>query len=308
MSLKIQINNQNIPCEQISINKSIESLADSFSATTPLNPAEITTGVVKITLGEVLIFTGWIDQISQNITGDNNQTKISGRSKSTDIIDSRITATIHNKTLFEIAKEIFAKFNQNITTTETTTVVDKFAITCESAFEALSQLTKQQNLIMIEQPSGDVVLTTKAKINKTYLKLNHSNLETLNISQNLASQFHKYEVKNSPNTSSLQPGSSAFISTATDPQVRATRVVETIADKLTTPDACKQRANELKSNAANKSITATATSMGFGTNNEIWQVNSVYSVAGVNMTLVSATFNQTGNNQTTSLNFEKHNG
>lgn len=251
---------------------------------------------------------GHINSVDHATPANNNMITFTGRSMSQDIIDSRITHTAHNQTLAELATALFAQFEQTFTTKITTKPVKDFSIVAESAFEKLNQLAKQQNLLFIENSDGSVDLVEPANVDNSHLNLNASNLSDFKVRENLSVFFYKNTVKTNPGKDNLEPyvhGNHKF--TLQVDNVRKTRIQEVIADLLTDEQACFDRAKEIVSLAKAQSIGATGTSKGWlNPDGKLWQPNSLYTIQGTKLLLASATFNQTGNNRTTSLTFKGH--
>jgi prophage tail gpP-like protein len=263
---------------------------------------------VKISIDDVNIMVGHINSVDHATPANNNMITFTGRSMSQDIIDSRITHTAHNQTLAELATALFAQFEQTFTTKITTKPVKDFSIVAESAFEKLNQLAKQQNLLFIENSDGSVDLVEPANVDNSHLNLNASNLSDFKVRENLSVFFYKNTVKTNPGKDNLEPyvhGNHKF--TLQVDNVRKTRIQEVIADLLTDEQACFDRAKEIVSLAKAQSIGATGTSKGWlNPDGKLWQPNSLYTIQGTKLLLASATFNQTGNNRTTSLTFKGH--
>lgn len=251
---------------------------------------------------------GHIDSIDHATPANNNMITFTGRSMSQDIIDSRITHTSYNQTLDELATTLFAKFEQTFTTKIATKPVEDFSIVAESAFESLNQLAKQQNLLFIENSDGSVELVEPANVDNSHLNLNATNLSNFKFSENLSAFFYKNTVKTNPGKDNLEPNiHNNHKFTLQIDNVRKTRIQEVIADSLTNEQACEDRANEIVSLAKAQSIGATGTSRGwFNPDGKLWQPNSLYTIKGKKLLLASTTFNQSGNNRTTSLIFKGH--
>ena len=306
-NIKLTIGTEQILAQQLSITKTIDALCDTFNLQIPFKQLSVQSQV-KISIGEVDIMVGHINSINHATPANNNTITFTGRSMSQDIIDSRITHTAHNKTLAELATVLFAKFEQTFTTKVDTKPVKDFSIVAESAFEKLNQLAKEQNLLFIENSDGSVELVQPANVDNSHLNLDHTNLSDFKVSENLSVFFYKNTVKTNPGKDNLEPyvhGNHKF--TLMVDNVRQTRIQEVIADSLTSEQACFDRAKEIVSLAKAQSIGATGTSKGWlNPDGKLWQPNSTYTIKGTKLLLASATFNQTGNNRTTSLSFKGH--
>lgn len=309
MSVKLLIGTQAILTEQISITKTIDSLCDNFTLSLPHTKININEKV-EITINEKLVMCGYINIIKHATPANNNMLTLAGRSMSQDIIDSRITHSAHNKNLADLAAELFKKFSQTFSTQITTKSIADFSIVAESAFEALSQLAKQQNLIFIENSDGSVKLVTPADVDKTHIKLDAHNLSDFNVSEDLSKFFNTTTVKSNPAANNLAAethNSNSY--TINIDKVRAVRQFEVIADKLDNLAACKDRATELINQAKADSISASGNADGWlDPAGQLWSVNSLYTVNNERMLLASAAFEQSGSERTTKLQFKGYNG
>lgn len=304
MSVSIIIGTTEILTEEISIAKTIDSLCDSFTLRLPNIKLDVH-AKVSIKINNTNAMSGYINKINH---AQPNTLSLAGRSLSQDIIDSRITYVTHNKTLAELATDLFSKFNQPFTTKVKTQSVKDFSIVAESAFEALNQLAKQQNLLFIENVNGSVTLVKPADVDNSHIHLNARNLSDFQISEDLSKFFHTTKVKTNPNAENLDYAThNNYHYKLLFDKVRATRIQEVVADKLTNHQACEDRANELTNLAFAQGITASGTSMGWlDPAGKEWKTNSLYTVNNKRMLLASATFNQTGRSQITKLQFKGH--
>ncbi len=306
-NIKLTIGSEQILAQELSITKTIDALCDTFNLQMPFKSLSVHQQV-KISINDIDIMVGHIDSIDHATPANNNTITFTGRSMSQDIIDSRITHVAYNKTLAELATVLFAKFEQTFTTKVETKPVKDFSIVAESAFEKLNQLAKEQNLLFVEHSDGSVELVEPANVDNSHLNLGYTNLSDFKVSENLSVFFYKNTVKINPGKYNLNPnahGNHKF--TLQVDNVRQTRIQEVIADSLTSEQACHDRALEIVSLAKAQSIGATGTSKGWlNPDGKLWQPNSLYTIKGTKLLLASATFNQSGDNRTTSLTFKGH--
>jgi prophage tail gpP-like protein len=306
-SITLTIGTERILAQEVSITKTINAICDTFTLKIPFKTLAVHQPV-KVRVNNLDLMTGYTNQIEHATPANNNTTTLVGRSMSQDIVDSRITYTAHNTTMDAIASELFAKFGQTFSALVETKEVDEFAIVAESAFEALNQLAKEQNLLLIENNDGTVNLVEPANVDNTHIKLDASNLSDFRINEDLSVFFYENTAKSNPGKFNLNapehnnPQFTVYL----DP-IRTTRVQEIISDQLKDEQDCQDRVNEVIRLAKAQSIRASGTSKGwFAPDGKLWQINSTYTINGVMLLLDTAVFNQSGNNRTTSLKFKGH--
>ena len=140
----------------------------------------------------------------------------------------------------------------------------------------------------------------------SHLNLDSTNLSDFKVFENLSVFFYTNTVKINSGKYNLNPNadSNHKFSFQID-QVRKTHIQEVIADSLTNEQDCQDRALEIVSLAKSQSIGVTGTSKGWlNPDGNLWQPNSLYTIKGTKLLLASATFNQSGDNRTTSLSFK----
>ncbi|BAS67615.1 hypothetical protein [Bathymodiolus septemdierum thioautotrophic gill symbiont] len=306
-NIKLTIGSEQVLAQSLSITKTMDSICDTFSLQIPFKTLP-THKEVSISINSARAMTGFINSIDHATPANNNTITFSGRSMSQDIVDSRITFVAHDKTLAELATELFAKFGQTFNTKIKTKPVKDFSIVAESAFESLNQIAKQQNLLFVENNDGSVSLVEPANVDNSHLNLGPTNLSDFKITENLAAFFHINTVKTNPGKDNLNPDAhNNHKFTLQVNEVRKTRTQEIIADSLTNQQSCQDRANEIVSLAKSQSISASGTFKGWlNPDGKLWKPNSLYTIKGAKLLLTTATFNQSGNNRTTSLTFKGH--
>ncbi len=268
--------------------------------------------VVRISIGKTLLMTGYISKVSY-IPSTASFT-MTGRSKSQDIVDSRISHQAVQTNLAEISEVIFAKFNQKFSTKIETKAKFDFAINAQSAFQSLNQLAKQQNLIFIEQPTGDIQLRKIGDVDNSDISISEDDLSKLKIKQDFSSKFGITKVKTNLSSDNLSPAGAdgkadkSPFAMQQDNNVRAVRVQEFIADSLRTTEACENRVAEIIDVNEAQSLKAKGDAPEFTNNDgQVWALNEIYTIEGVKMLLASVNFVQTGNDRKSTLSFKGYN-
>jgi len=164
------------------ITRSIESLAGSYSLTVvddtdqssnsiwPLKPQDVC--IVRI--GDHKLITGYIDNVSPDISAEAHTITISGRDKTADMIDcSAVPKSYAKKTISGLAKTLADPFNIDIVNGSGIDLASTFKYTVnsgETAFEALDKKVKELGLLAISDGLGNLVLT------KAGTELSHDSL------------------------------------------------------------------------------------------------------------------------------------
>ena len=254
-NLTLHINEQQVPFTQANITFSIEQLAHTFSATIP--SVNISSPLpVQFKLDGTVIFSGQIDGAGDDTNGTSEQTSISGRSLSANLIDSRIKLdAIYNQQFDQLLERVVSPFGLSVRNEAgTLPEIPEFQINAESPLDNLAQVAKQQNLMLIED-NGTIVIQRPGQNEEqnTVLEVG-SNLDSLNVTRNFKDQFYRYEIQGA--------WDDAF-AVVNDDSVNASRIKVIIADKLQDQASCQTRAQYEKNIAIAKGLYATAALSGF---------------------------------------------
>lgn len=308
-SISVLIDNKKVSAQEISVVKTIQNICDTFSITLPTSKEKLPdlNKEIRISIGDTPLMVGYVNTINHASPANDGTISIAGRSKSQDIVDSRITFTDQDTNLSEISQALFAKFNQKFTTKKQTDTIDNFAIVAQSAFQSLSSIAKQQNLFFIESADGSVQLVSPGDVDNSHIILSSKDLSNFQVDEDLSKKFATIKVKTNPTTENLSTIENQAVSAqAVDDTVRAARVQEFIADSsLKTEQACKDRVNEIINTNAALSLSASGVSPNFTQNSgAVWNINEIYTIANTKMLLDSVTFLQTGGDRTSALRFK----
>ncbi|WP_022940103.1 tail protein [Psychromonas hadalis] len=247
--LTLFINGQQIPFSKADIAFSTEQLAHSFSATVP--DLNIDSPLpVQFKLDGKLIFNGQIDSAGDDVNSSSEQTVITGRSLSANLIDSRIKLdAIYNQRFDQLLKLVVSDFGLTVRSdTDALPEIPEFQINAESPLANLAQIAKQQNLMMIED-NGEIVIQQPGQHHEQGIILEvGKNCESLSIKRNFAQQFYRYEIQGAW-------GEESF-AVVNDESVNKCRIKVIIADKLQYTEACKTRALYEKNLAIAKGLHA----------------------------------------------------
>lgn len=252
--LMLFIDGLRVPFQSASLSFSLEQLAHTFSATIP--NIEINKPLpVQFKLHNTVIFSGQIDSASEDISGTADKVQISGRSKSANLIDSRIKINaIYNQRFDQLLESIVSDFGlgvqNNLPAFMPLPLVPEFQINAESPVANLAQIAKQQNLMLIEQ-NGVIVIERPGEFKEKNIQLKMGvNTQSLSIQKNWANQFYHYEIQGA------WDGAEA---TVLDESISCCRKKVIIADKLQDEASCQTRALYERNIAIAKGLHASAT-------------------------------------------------
>ncbi|HBV77640.1 MULTISPECIES: phage tail protein [Vibrio] len=225
----------------------IEQLAHTFHCT--IEPLAINKPLpVEFKLDGKRIFSGVIDNASTSTQTSAYSMEISGRSKSANMIDSRITMDAqYGQTLEALLRSVSKNFGLTVNSLVNTKPVEEFQINAESPVDNLAQLVKEQGFILVER---DGVLTIEnpahSPVNAAALEVG-SNIGSLNLERNFTNQFYHIEVQGQ------WDDAHAAVTYAPANTMRKTVFV---CDQLQSAEACQSRAQYERSLAIAKGLNA----------------------------------------------------
>ncbi|ASI93589.1 phage tail protein [Vibrio rotiferianus] len=245
------INGNLVPFYSASLNYSVEQLAHTFSADIP--PMSITSPLpVEFRLDDKPILTGQIDDTDSSTESSAHKLTITGRSRSANMIDSRITMdALYNQNVAKLLANIAKPFGLSVQSwIGAMPLVDEFQITAESPVDNIAQIIREQGYMLIER-NGVLTIehTAHATIQGIGLQVG-KNIENLGIKRTFHKQFYHTEVQGAWDDS---------YAVITNPNVNKQRVMVIICDQLQNAKACFSRARYERDLAIAESLTATST-------------------------------------------------
>jgi len=249
--LTLHINNTQVPFTQANLTFSIEQLAHSFTATIPNVDIDSPLPVI-FKLDGTTIFNGQIDSVGDAVNSTSEQTSISGRSLSANLIDSRIKLdAIYNQQFDQLLERVVSPFGLSVRNEAgALPEIPEFQINAESPLANLAQVAKQQNLMLIENDGYIVIQRPGQNDEQSTIIEVGKNTESLNVTRNFKDQFYQYEIQGA------YDDAEAIV---LDESVNASRIKVIIADKLQDAASCQTRAEYEKNIATAKELNATTT-------------------------------------------------
>lgn len=245
------INGNLVPFYSATLNYSVEQLAHTFSVDIP--PMSITSPLpVEFRLDDVPILIGQIDDTDSSTESSAHKISITGRSKSANMIDSRITMdALYDQNVAKLLASIAKPFGLSVQSrVGSMPVIPEFQINAESPVDNIAQIIREQGYMLIERNG---VLTIENTAHETVQGVGlqvGKNIESLGIKRTFNKQFHHTEVQGA------WDGSYAVIS---NPNINKQRVMVIICDQLQNVEACLSRAKYERDLAIAESLTASST-------------------------------------------------
>lgn len=248
------INGNLVPFYSASLNYSVEQLAHTFSADIP--PMSIPSPLpVEFRLDDKPILIGQIDDTDSSTESSAHKLTITGRSRSANMIDSRITMdALYNQNVAKLLTNLSKPFGLSVQSqVGAMPLIDEFQITAESPVENIAQIIREQGYMLIER-NGVLTIehTAHATIQGIGLQVG-KNIESLSIKRSFNKQFHHTEVQGAWDDS---------YAVITNPNVNKQRVMVIICDQLQNAETCLSRAKYERDLAIAESLTATSTIAG----------------------------------------------
>ncbi|KPU82624.1 tail protein [Psychromonas sp. PRT-SC03] len=252
-ALTLFIDNKAQPFFSCDLSFSIDQLAHTFSCDIP--PMRINKPLsIAFKLEGKTIFIGAIDSASTQTSSSGYSMHISGRSKSANMIDSRITMDAQYKQTLDVLLRTIAKnFGlavECLVDVSTLKRIEEFQINAESPIDNFAQLMKEQGFILVER-QGVLTIENPAQgaLDGVVLKVG-DNIDSLDLALNFTEQFYHIEVQGQ------WDDAHAIVTYA---PANTDRIKVIISDQLQSNDACQSRAEYERDLAIAKGLSASTT-------------------------------------------------
>jgi prophage tail gpP-like protein len=282
--------------ESVNIKKSIETLTGSFSLALadrfspnqdPFIFHEQDAAVIKI--DDEKIITGYIDKLNPSVSGEGVIIAIEGRDKTADLVDCSAdykTNSFNNSTFSTIATELCSVYDIDVVidTDLSGNKINKFSInTGETVFEALERLARAENVIMISDAEGRLVIT-RAGTEKADTSLVYGeNILSASATFDSTNRFYKYIIKADAagkGKDSWSKNKAGIKGEAIDDEIiRTARTLIIKAETNSTADLSRKRADWEKVIRKARGFNITASIQGWRrTATQIWEPNLIIPV------------------------------
>lgn len=272
-----------------SVQKSVESMAGEFSFLATWDdgqPFPIPRAAsVQIYIDDQQIIDGYVERINPQISVGGSSVEISGRDKTSDIIDSTLPANALQVaagiSFVEVIKRGIAAIGSNVGVVNNVPDLEPFGSADvisneagENLYSFLDALAKKKQVLLTTDGAGNIVITRSGteQINYTLKNLDNDGENTVIMSSasiDDSNRFHTYSVVTQGNLTGLTLSGGEFSpedvantsgSTVTDSEIRSGRTLYLTADENMSSADCtalaKWEANIRKARSRTYSCTA----------------------------------------------------
>jgi len=272
----------------VSITKSIESVANSFS----LSLHDKFEGLrqswpirsdipLNISIGKERVLTGVIEQTEPSFSVGSRSFSVAGRSNAGDLVDCSHTgeSEFNNVFLDKLAEELVGPFGIKVFLSVEPKKIDKFAVKPgEKVFEALDRAARLQGFFWVSTRGGNIRLTRAARARAFSSLQEGVNLIGGNGTFNSAKRHSEYVVRGQASgVSGITGISGAQVEgTAKDSGVSRHRPLIVLAEGAVDTDKAKTRAQWEASNRLAMASRMSVSVQGWRQENgELWGVNQL---------------------------------
>ena len=300
--------------ENISLSKSIESIAHSFGFSIPQksdteaqdSPVQVGTKVSFYVNGQ-RVLTGRVERINYTLGPNNKSVQVSGRSLAADIVDCSAEGPgeYTNIRLDQLARSLVAPFGLDVFLSVSAEIIPKVGVRPgDSIFEVLDKHARAQGAFWISTRGGNIRLTRAGRLPAETSLQENINVKAANISIDESKRFSRYRVLAQAPGTMNNPGkvSSKAVGLAYDRGVTNHRPLTIQAEGSLDIAQTKRRAQWEASSRIGKGIKIDITVQGWiqqtGT---VWGMNQLTRVRlpsfGVDDIFLITGVNQTHSNQ-----------
>jgi prophage tail gpP-like protein len=241
-------------------------------------------------IGESQLISGYIYKKTRSISENSSSVNISGRCKTSDLIDCaaiKTGNTWENSFLIPIVKDICKPFGISIVSKnfEDNLKFKKFTIESgETAFESIERACRQRSVLCTTNEKGELVLNTISK--KTLVEsadnlIYGENIKSIDEDFDSSERFSKYIIKgqDSGEGNPWDKTHTQLSATANDQMITRYRPTIIMSEAKASLKSVKARANWEAQVRAGRSASYSVTVQGFrqkskGSNSPLWQLGN----------------------------------
>lgn len=281
--------------KQVTITRSIEAIAGSFSITLTdrwaedMEPWPIIPGdACTVSIGGDIVLTGYVDSSVPSFSGaQERQLTVAGRDIAGDLVDCSENikpGELLGVTALDVAKRVAQPFG--VPVRATVDVGEPFRVFSiqpgETAFETISRACQKRSLLPISLPSGLMLLTQSGRGRTGDALVQGENILSMSARHSMNNRHSLYTVKSQGfSLAKIWQGKDAsqMIATSSDMAVPRFRPKTFIESGDTSVAELKKRADWEASTRAAKGTTASISVQGWRqSTGKLWPVNSIVSV------------------------------
>lgn len=261
----------------VDIERSIEAVAGSFSLSiAEMSNFEIKEGdTVEVKIGSDTVNSGYVDDISEDISDGSHTLTVVGRDKTADLVDCSIkTGEWKNVKFEDVAKEICNLFSIEIK--KDTDTGDKFpsvkAQPGETAFELLDRHARQRGLLLSSTRDGKLLITTTGKDSTGITLKEGVNIKSASITRSTKERYQKYIVLSSEENVGVS-------GVAQDDSIKRFRQIVMMSENEGNASVCKKRASWEAITRAARGVSLSVEVQGWrDSNDNIWTENTMVNI------------------------------
>lgn len=273
----------------VSVTHSIDTIASGFSLKTINSIYEneyilpILTGMAcRIEYKGNPVLTGYVDDTSVELSGDQTLRTVNGRSKSSDLVDCGIERleSFKNASLETILKKLCEPFGISVLSSVASTgeKFSEFKIQPgETVFEAIDRACKMRGFILQSDTNDNLTISKVGVVLSEGRLIEGENLINVSFSTSIKERFSKYVVKGQDNSTDNIFGEKASCVgySVTDPLVTRYRPVVISGESVVSKTIAKKRAEWECSVRRARSISVECKIPGWETGKGIWMINTL---------------------------------
>jgi len=211
MDIKLKIKNKLYKgIEDISIDKSMQSIANSFSMNIfKGDTVDISNNdLIQILKDDEVFFTGYMDNYNLSIADTKKPLLIAGRSKAMDLVDCNIfeNKQYNNRTPLQIVKDLISPFDITVSSSLSLDPLTTFNTKIgETYFTAINRLCKQTNILPISTKNGNIELVKNQKTTSSII-LTDTDFVDLKYIQSYPNRYSSYTYKKETAAENVEDG------------------------------------------------------------------------------------------------------
>jgi prophage tail gpP-like protein len=283
--------------ESVSIETSIETLADSFAVSLASNPqefiAELYDGAPAIIdIDGKPLMAGYIERVRRYNSKATVSLGIEGRSKTGDLIDCTLgtgKTSWKNIGLLDLLVELCKPFGIKVTS-QVSNLGEPFqkftADGGKTIYEAIEKACGARGILPTSDANGDLVLLKTGSLSASDSLVQGANIKTIEHSTNYSERFSEVVVRGQQKGDGSAWKTVGFTATAKDPAIKRYRPLLVTADQTLTGKSAQEKANWEAQVRAGRSVNLLIETPSWTqTNGDLWEpnllVNVVYPKFGI---------------------------
>ena len=270
----------------VSINRSLDSLADSFD----LNMVDAWEGEVTQLKPEVectifidnkKVLTGYIDKVGIPVDANNQNYQVNGRSKTQDLVDCSADnepGSWEKISALNLIKELCAPYNIEVRNEVSLGEdIKKFSLnTGESPFEAIQRICQDRGVLCLSDVDGKLVLTSAGIVSAYDKLILGQNVLAAEATYEFSNRFKIYKIKaqKSEDGESWKKSTTQIYGEARDDGIVRNRVKVIAADnQMSNALAQKRAAWEAQTRAGRSGTVSIKIPAWYQSNGNLWEPN-----------------------------------